>query len=501
MEPDTRIGNYRLLDVVGQGGFGLTYLAEDTVLQCRVVLKEAIPDCPCYRDTQTGQLRPLHREDREAFETASSALLQEARRMAALQHPGLIPVREVFSSNGSVFLVMPYLPGGSLAQRIDGELQPEQVRRWLVGLLETLNYLHGKGLLHRDIKPENILFNESGHPVLIDLGSLRPCGSCVTMDGGFTLDYAAPELLARLAPPGAPADLYSLAATFRELVCGIAPPGALARAIEDTMRPLTANPERTAQWGLGFLQAIDRNLALNPAQRMQSADEWLEYLQTAAAQTAPPQSLPQQPTPPQPAGDARLKSRVSLAALLIAGCALLLAALWWSVAIPSVASAPASSVRDRSYDELRAAALQYYKPDELEAEAKSLCEPMERYAAEALQELAACSDINDDYEYKRRYDDICKRLDGHADQLIEVNRNRLSELYRRIENDEHFAGVNPRSDAERNLLQSLRDVIRNDLFQLLSELYITNCRSHAHDELLKMYMKHVNEIVNSYRSL
>ena len=474
LEPGTYIGSYRLLDVLGQGGFGLTYLAEDTVLQCRVVLKEAIPDCPCCRDTRTGQLRPLRETDREVFEVASSSLLQEAQRMAALQHPGLIPVREVFSSNGSVFLVMPYLPGGSLAQRIDAELQPEQVRRWLIELLEALSYLHGKELLHRDIKPENILFNESGHPVLIDLGSLRPCGSRVTMDGGFTLDYAAPELLARLAPPGPPADLYSLAATFRELLCGIAPPGALARAIEDTMRPLSANPERTTIWGQAFLQALDRNLALNPAQRMQSAEEWLEQLRTATAPS----------TPPPAAAPHRLY--VALAAASVSVPLLIAVMLWWgsrtTLPPPAGAPTPTSSERNRSYDELRAAALQYYDMPGLEAEYRTLQEQLEKHVVTVRQELEACSGISDKREFQRRCNAIQGRSQAYTKELLDKTSKRSTEIRRRILGDEHFQALNPRSDAERNLLQSMRQDLdetfemffANEMSNIVSDMITIN---------------------------
>ena len=485
LEPGTCIGSYRLLDVLGQGGFGLAYLAEDTVLQCRVVLKEAIPDCPCCRDTRTGQLRPLRETDREAFEMASSSLLREAQRMAALQHPGLIPVREVFSSNGSVFLVMPYLPGGSLAQRIDGELQPEQVRRWLVELLETLSYLHDKGLLHRDIKPENILFNESGHPVLIDLGSLRPCGSRVTMDGGFTLDYAAPELLARLSPPGPPADLYSLAATFRELLCGIAPPGALARAIEDTMRPLTANPERTSIWGQAFLHAIDRNLALNPAQRMQRAEEWLALLRAAAEPSA------------SPAVAAPRRRRPALAAAAVSGLILATAALLWSSGSAPTAPDPApgspSRMQDRSYDELRAAALQYYDMPGLEAEYKAICEQMERDVAKAKQEVEACSSISDEKKCRRRCEAIQKRIELRAQALIDGIWKRSAEMCRRVRNDEHFEALNPRSDMERNLLQSMRKDLE-ETFQT----FFTDKGGCILSDQLNFDQAYTNEVMKQY---
>lgn len=286
LPPGTLLGNYKLLKALGQGGFGITYIAWDNQLRRNIVLKECFPLGLCSRDPDTSAIIPLPHASQQVYRAAMDALRKEAQTLASLNHERIVRVYDVFESHGSIFYVMPWLEGGSLRERMDdaangnSTMTMEQTAEWLLLLLDGLDYLHGKGIYHRDIKPGNILFDERGLPVLIDFGAAlnKPEVTCTITQGEFSYAYASPEQITGKGAIGPWTDFYALAATWYELISGISVESADRRLMRDDVAPLSGMT-LSQPWPRELLASIDRNLRLRPEERCQTAGQWKEWLQ------------------------------------------------------------------------------------------------------------------------------------------------------------------------------------------------------------------------------
>lgn len=296
----TILGNYRLLKVLGQGGFGITYVAWDGQLERSVVIKECFPSGICVRDATTGSIQARSEDTHGHYLSAMAALKREARILAALNHERIVRVYEVFESYGSIFYVMPWLEGGSLkdkmqeAEESGTPIPPEQVSSWLRDVLSALKYLHGRELYHRDIKPANILFDEHDRPVLIDFGAAlnMPEVTATITQGEFSYAYGSPEQIIGKGDIGPWTDFYALSSTWYQLICGMGIERADARLLDDETEPLTGMQDLTG-YAPAVLAAIDQNLALQGAQRYQHVDQWFQALGDAPA--SPPTTPPTKP--------------------------------------------------------------------------------------------------------------------------------------------------------------------------------------------------------------
>ena len=151
---------YRIVTLLGQGGMGAVYRAWDTRLNIPVAVKELVP--------QPGLAAPMLNRLRQQF-------IQEAQTLARLDHPHLVNVSDYFEEEGKSYLVMKYVEGESLAERIKrpGALDETQVLTWARQLLAALAYCHKQGVLHRDIKPQNVIITPDGEAVLVDFGLVK----------------------------------------------------------------------------------------------------------------------------------------------------------------------------------------------------------------------------------------------------------------------------------------------------------------------------------------
>ena len=281
LPPGTMLGNYKLLGGLAAGGFGLTYVARDMALGRNVAIKECFPTGICRRNPDTGEILPHSSQLAGAYQKTMDDMRQEARFLASLNHERIVRIFEVFESHGSLFYAMPWLPGGSLREKMNDArrkgqpIAAEQALRWLRLLLEGLQYLHGKQIIHRDIKPENILFDEQDLPVLVDFGAaLQRSDHTQSMTmGAFSPGYAAPEQILSPEKAGPWTDIYSLAATWYELLTGQRPE-MLPADTPGEKRPRVKWPSCPR----ALRKSILLNLSVLPGDRCQSCDQWLDEL-------------------------------------------------------------------------------------------------------------------------------------------------------------------------------------------------------------------------------
>lgn len=268
-------GRYGLARTLGQGGFGVTYLAQDRLLERQVVIKELFPAGTVRHN---GQFRLPPGLSQEAFDGMVSRFVAEARALARFNSPHVVRVQDVFQEDGTAFIVMDHLQGRTLMERLrtDGPLGPDEAFRTARQLAEALSVIHDAGLLHRDIKPDNVFLTDQGTPVLIDFGAAReyagaqPAAMSVVLTHGF----APIEQYANTGKFGPYTDLYALAATLLFAVTAKLPPVSVARLQEDA--PL---PPMPLTYAPGLRAAITQALAVRPADRPGSARAFLEVLQ------------------------------------------------------------------------------------------------------------------------------------------------------------------------------------------------------------------------------
>ena len=278
LPPGFALGNYIIRRVIGQGGFGITYLAVDQDLQTEVVIKENMPGSFAGRSTTSRQVFSLsHASD--DFAWARDRFIQEARTMAKLNHRNIVRVTRVFQALGTAYYVMPYVGGMSLDKIVskEGPLSEARLRPLLCSLLEALQYLHSKELLHRDIKPANILLDEEGEPILIDFGAARQLSQhsqTVVESPGYT-PFEQMQTHGEIGPW---TDLYALGGTMYKLITGQTPMRSMDRVGKDTLAPLADRADLRSRYSRSFLKGIDKALAFDARKRWQTAEEWQQSL-------------------------------------------------------------------------------------------------------------------------------------------------------------------------------------------------------------------------------
>ena len=226
-------GKYRILSVLGQGGFGITYLAEQTGLGMRVAIKEFFLKGSCTRENGTSRVSVPVSDNEELVTRCLKKFKAEARKIASLNNDHIVNIIDVFDENGTSYYVMKYLGGGSLALRLKGGAVPLKAALKVIGdIADALKSVHSNGLLHLDVKPANILFDERGRSVLIDFGvskyvDSQQDSSTTSSLIGYSRGFAPLEQVNSVTSSLSPAsDIYALGATLYNLVTGSVPPEA-----------------------------------------------------------------------------------------------------------------------------------------------------------------------------------------------------------------------------------------------------------------------------------
>jgi serine/threonine protein kinase len=292
LKPGTQLlgGHYTITGFLNSGGFGITYLAKDS-LDRTVVIKECFPNALCRRSRAVVRARSRkHQGDLRSF---VENFVAEAKSLARLVHPNIVGVHQVFEDNDTAYMAIDFINGRDLHDILDSTDQaftPAETVHLLKKMLGAVEFIHQVGILHRDISPDNIIVDKSGNPILIDFGaaseqSARPTrvltGRRVIKEG-----YSPQEFYMTGADQGPSSDLYSLGATFYHVIAGAAPPESqrrLARVAEGESDPYEPLAGRFEGYPKGFLEAIDKAVRVLPKDRIQSAADWLERIRLGEA--------------------------------------------------------------------------------------------------------------------------------------------------------------------------------------------------------------------------
>ena len=227
-------GKYKILKVLGQGGFGITYLAEQTMLERKVAIKEFFMKDFCERSEETSHITLGTESSRETANRFRDKFLKEARNIAKFDHPGIVRIYDIFEENGTAYYVMDYIAGESLGDMIKrrGSIPEVEATRYIIQAAEALAYIHERKMNHLDIKPANIMINRKNESVLIDFGLSKQYDAggqqTSTTPVGISEGYAPMEQYKKggVGEFSPQTDIYALGATFYKLLTGKTPPSA-----------------------------------------------------------------------------------------------------------------------------------------------------------------------------------------------------------------------------------------------------------------------------------
>ena len=231
-------GKYRIIEKLGQGNFGITYLAEDTSLESKVAIKEFFFKECCERDDSACNVMTIPAWcNREIVERSKQKFIKEARTIFSLNHPNIVRILDVFEENGTAYYVMEYIEGESLGDMVKrrGAIPEAEALGYVKDVASALEYIHSKNINHLDIKPGNLMKgNEDGRIIVIDFGVAKQYDA-VTSEGttttpvGISHGYSPVEQYSKngVQTFSPQSDVYALAATLFKLLTGNTPPEAI----------------------------------------------------------------------------------------------------------------------------------------------------------------------------------------------------------------------------------------------------------------------------------
>ena len=280
---------YKIEEVIGAGGFGITYRAWDPLLQSYVAIKEYYPSGIATRSADSSKVCvPVGQEQREDHR-GRIRFLKEAQDVARFQsEPNIVSIYDYLEENDTAYMVMEYLHGCTLKQYIrehGGRLDTDHILHICLSVLDALAVVHKAGMIHRDISPENIFICEDLTVKLIDFGAAKQ----VYLDGEQTMSvvlkpgYAPPEQYAKKDKQGPWTDIYALGATLYFAATGEKPEESFGRVLEDTIKPVCeVNPEIPR----AMSQVIMRAMSVKIEDRYQTVEAMREALLAGEGQNA-----------------------------------------------------------------------------------------------------------------------------------------------------------------------------------------------------------------------
>jgi len=291
----TRLADFEIVDVLGEGGFGIVYLAFDHALRRTVAIKEFMPSVLVMRG-RNGALKLRAERHRDTFQGGLKSFINEARLLAQFDHPALVKVHRYWEQNNTAYTAMQYYEGRTIKDIVD--TSPEQVDQlWCVKMLgqvlQALEVLYTMQVVHRDVSPDNIIVMETGESVLLDFGSAREIIGDMTRAVTVILKpgYAPVEQYANdtSLEQGAYTDIYALCAVIYFAITRKPPASSIARMVQDPMVPLVTLAPKGFNYA--FLAAIDQGLAVLAEDRPRTIPAFRTLLGINAVKAPPPRAV------------------------------------------------------------------------------------------------------------------------------------------------------------------------------------------------------------------
>ena len=294
LPPGATVGSYRIEKILGQGGFGITYLARDEKLERYVAVKEYFPTEFSRRESD-GMVYPQSEDDEQVYAWGMERFLDEGKTLAKFKHPNIVRVIDYLEENNTAYILMEYEHGKDLQTILKEKkaLSGEEILEIYLPLLDGLSLVHKAGFIHRDIKPANIFIREDGSPVLIDFGSARQglATKTRTLTTLVSPGYAPFEQYNADGPgkQGPWTDIYALGASMYKSLFGRSPLDAVSRAEERVAGRddpyMTAALMGEGHYPVRILEAIDMALAFLPEERPQTIGDWINFISESAPGT------------------------------------------------------------------------------------------------------------------------------------------------------------------------------------------------------------------------
>lgn len=316
-----RHDTYRIERMLGQGGFGITYLATDLNLDRLVAIKEFFPKDYCDRESSTSHVTLGTQSASEFVNKLKAKFLKEARNIAKFDHPGIIKIHAAFEENNTAYYVMDYIEGESLSEMVKchGPLSEAKALEYIKKVGKALDYVHSKKINHLDVKPANIMVRRSDdYPILIDFGLSKQYDSSgnqtSTTPTGISHGYAPMEQyndggVKEFSPQ---TDLYSLAATFYYLLSGVVPPQATKLIEEELIFPVSIPTNLIMPISKAMSsKRINRHETINEFVREISGSNIKEETEIKK-QTFTPKPKPEPKSTPKPQPAPKLQPKVEL---------------------------------------------------------------------------------------------------------------------------------------------------------------------------------------------
>ncbi len=279
LKPGTLLRDrYLVGKALGQGGFGITYIGRDTLLNIPVAIKEFYPNGYAYRDHEVANTITITASGHSFFHDGKTKFLREAQTLARFSNePGIVSVHDFFEENNTAYIVMEYIDGITLKKyiSINGKISGSVLLQMMRPMIRTLEKVHAQGIIHRDISPDNIMVPQDVALKLLDFGAAREVGGDKSLSVMLKPGYAPEEQYRSKGKQGPWTDVYALCATMYFCLTGERPDESVERLVDDSLkRPSELGADITATQESVLL----RGMAVHAGERYQTMRELNEAL-------------------------------------------------------------------------------------------------------------------------------------------------------------------------------------------------------------------------------